>query len=120
MEISEKPFDPRFQESVREIEISDPEIEKFFFDLSIEDKQTTKNILIGDKYREILGNIARYTEPEILQYASVFLKFSSSADFYAGKIMKEWQAHQDTAKKESELVSGTIQVSVSEDVSNAT
>lgn len=109
MKIPEQPFGLQNQEEVKALEITDPEVDKFFFELAPASSQSKKNLMIGDKYREILEDIAQYTEEQILQYASVFLKFSSSADFYAGKIMKAWNEQPESTKKKAEAIQKEVE-----------
>lgn len=110
MEISEWPYDDRFHEEVKQVEASDPEIEKFFFDLGSESKQSRKNLMISQKYREIMKNLSSYTESQILQWASVFLNFGTDAQLYAGTMMKEWKAKNGTTKEDvDDLRSATTQ-----------
>lgn len=112
MKIEKTPYGSRFQNEVREIEITDPEVEDFFFKLVEINDQGKKESLLFTKHKEILENITQYTQEQILQYASVLLKFSPSSAFLAGRIMKEWSKQDE----ESALVSGTIQSGVSDDV----
>lgn len=97
MEIPDYPYDDRFHTEIKQIDIKDPEIEKFFFDLGSENRQARKNLMIEQRYRELLIKLGEYTEEQILEYAAVFLNFGTDSQLYAGTLMKKWKEQQSAA-----------------------
>ena len=116
MEISDHPFDNRFHAELSQLEATDPEVEKFFFDLGSENKQPRKNLMIEKKYRELLTKLKDYNENQILQYASVFLQFGTDAQLYTGILMKKWKEQQAVAKKTSKGIQKGVLETVRETV----
>ena len=94
MEIPERPYDDRFQRKLRELEITDPDVEDFFLNLARLDNKR-KDAAIALKSHEILGSIGNYTEKQILQYASLFLQYSPKRNLEAGTIMKRWKEYHN-------------------------
>ncbi len=94
MEIPKRPYDDRFQAKLRELEITDPEVEDFFLNLAHLDNKR-KDAAISHKANAILASIDTYTEPQILQYASLFLQYSPKRNLEAGTIMKRWKEHHN-------------------------
>lgn len=112
MEIPEHPYDDRFQSTLRELEITDPDVEDFFLNVARLDNKR-KDAAIALKSHEILGSIDRYTEEQILQYASLFLQYSPKRNLEAGTIMKRWKEHHNGKQTVADVTS-----KVAEDVHN--
>lgn len=107
MEIPELPYSRDFQEKVKmEVTIDDPEVEEFLFKLgTMKDNGTNpREAAVHKKHYEILTNITKYSEQQILQWSALFLQSCRTADLLAGRIMKEWYlAHKNIASEQSSV-----------------